>query len=106
MNYLQENIVSFYKALAHPTRLRILNIVKEHDEICVCEINDDLELQQSNVSQHLKILKSSGILTTRRDGLKIMYSISNREILTALNTVNLIVSKQLEEQLQAITKGE
>lgn len=106
MSYLQENIVSFYKALAHPTRLRILNIVKEHEEICVCNINDDLELQQSNVSQHLKVLKNSGILTTRRDGLKIMYSLTNREIITTLNTVNDIVAKQLEEQLQSITKGE
>lgn len=106
MSYLQENVVSFYKALAHPTRLKILNIVKEHDEICVCNINDDLELEQSNVSQHLKILKNSGILTTRREGLKIMYSLTNREIVTTLNTVNNIVARQLEEQLQAITKGE
>lgn len=106
MSYLEDNITSFYKAMAHPTRLRILNIVKEHDEICVCNINDDLELEQSNVSQHLKVLKNSGLLTSRKEGLKVMYSLTDRNIITVMNTVNKIISSQLEKQLQAMNTGE
>jgi len=106
MNYLQDNIVSFYKALAHPTRLKILDVIKEHDEICVCNINDDLDLEQSNLSQHLKVLRNSGILTTRRDGSKIMYSLTNKDIITALNTISDIVTTQLEDQFHSIKKGD
>lgn len=88
---------SLLKALAHKTRIQILERLKSEEELCVCHIYEDLELEQSNVSQHLKILKDKGILTSRKDGLKVMYSVRYKEIYTILDLVKDILSKQLEE---------
>lgn len=85
------------KALAHPTRIQILERLKSEENLCVCHIYEDLELEQSNVSQHLKILKDKGILNSRKDGLQVLYSVRYREIYKILDLVKDILSKQLKE---------
>ena len=88
---------SFLKALAHPTRLKILEQLKNEDELCVCHIYEDLDLEQSNVSQHLKVLRDQGILISRKDGLKVMYSIRHREVLDIIDLVKHALHNQLKE---------
>ncbi|ABR47437.1 regulatory protein, ArsR [Alkaliphilus metalliredigens QYMF] len=91
---------SLLKSLAHPTRLEILEILKNQDgELCVCDIYEKLELEQSNVSQHLKVLKDQGILTSRKEGLMVFYKVSHLEIYVILEKVKLILQKQLQESL-------
>ncbi|RQD78047.1 MAG: ArsR family transcriptional regulator, partial [Candidatus Syntrophonatronum acetioxidans] len=51
----------YFKALSHPTRIKILELLRE-GELCVCDILEELKLEQSNVSQHLAILRKQGIL--------------------------------------------
>lgn len=63
----------FMKALAHPTRLQILELLRS-GERCVCEIFPALEMEQSSVSRHLAVLRREGILQSRKDGLKVIYS--------------------------------
>jgi len=89
---------SFLKALAHPTRLKILDRLKDEVELCVCHIYEDLELEQSNVSQHLKILKDQGILISRKDGLKVMYSVRHKEVFDILDLVKKSLQNQLKEE--------
>jgi ArsR family transcriptional regulator len=61
------------KALAHPARLSIIEILAEHNE-CICgEIVDDLPLAQSTVSQHLKALKEVGLVQGTVDGPRTCY---------------------------------
>ncbi len=62
----------FMKALAHPTRLQILEILRSGEK-CVCEIVPELGLEQPNVSRHLSVLKREGILQSRKDGLRVIY---------------------------------
>ncbi|MCT4606592.1 MAG: metalloregulator ArsR/SmtB family transcription factor [Marinisporobacter sp.] len=88
---------SMLKALAHKTRIQILERLKSEEELCVCHIYEELELEQSNVSQHLKVLKDKGILTSRKDGLKVMYRVRYKEIYRILDLVKDILAKQLEE---------
>lgn len=88
---------SFLKALAHPTRLKILEQLKNEDELCVCHIYEDLDLEQSNVSQHLKVLRDQGILISRKDGLKVMYRIRHREVLDIIDLVKHALHNQLKE---------
>jgi len=83
----------FFKALAHPSRLRILERIA-NDEVCVCEIIQDLGLEQSNVSQHLAILRKQHIITSTKVGLKVMYRIKYPEILEIINLVKEILAKQ------------
>ncbi|PAB58222.1 ArsR/SmtB family transcription factor [Anaeromicrobium sediminis] len=98
MNNLYYDLsASFMKALAHPTRVKIIERLKGEDELCVCHIYEDLELEQSNVSQHLKILKDKGILESRKDGLKVMYKVKYKETIEILNLVKNILATELKE---------
>lgn len=63
-----ERLAAQLKAMAHPARLRILDVLAQRGE-CICgEIVDLLPLAQSTVSQHLKILKDAGLVTGTIDG--------------------------------------
>lgn len=88
---------SFLKALAHPTRLKIIDRLKDENELCVCHIYEDLDLEQSNVSQHLKVLKDKGILTSRKNGLKVMYSVKHKEVFEIIHLVKKALYNQLME---------
>ena len=58
------------KALADPTRLRLLSLIAAHEdgEACVCELTEPLHLSQPTISHHLKILREAGLVTSRRRG--------------------------------------
>jgi ArsR family transcriptional regulator len=63
------------RALAHPLRLRILAFIDRHGTINVNKIYGALKIEQSITSQHLRILRTAGILHSERDGKFIHYSI-------------------------------
>ncbi|MDR1425283.1 MAG: metalloregulator ArsR/SmtB family transcription factor [Azoarcus sp.] len=64
------------KAIAHPLRLRILCMLGD-SEICVRNIVDAVGTTQSNISQHLAILREKGVLSTRKDANRVFYRISD-----------------------------
>lgn len=72
------------KALADPTRLKILHLLK-HGELCVCEIITAMEKPQPTISHHLNILKRAGFLKWRKEGVWIHYSLSNPKITDILD---------------------
>ena len=74
----------YLKALAHPTRIRILELLDEEGH-CVTNIGEKLELKQSNISQHLGILRSRGILSLRREGGHSIYCIRDPRALKILH---------------------
>lgn len=84
------------KALAHPTRLRILELLRE-GERCVCEIIPELELEQSNISQHLAILRERGIVEYRKEGISIFYRVKDKRIFEILDLIDELFLKQLDE---------
>ena len=65
-----------FKALSEESRLRILSILFQM-ELCVCDIEDVLQLTQSNVSRHLTILKNAGIIKSYKNAQWIYYSIND-----------------------------
>jgi ArsR family transcriptional regulator len=73
------NYIEIFKALADPTRLKILECIK-NEEKCICEIIPYTGKSQPNVSIHLKVLKQAGLVNERKDGTKIMLSISDKHI--------------------------
>jgi len=72
------------KALADPTRIKILHLLK-YGELCVCEIIGALEKPQPTISHHLNILKKAGFLKWRKEGVWIHYSLSTPNIIDNLN---------------------
>ena len=73
------SIARYAKALSHPARVAILNLLLRKRS-CVCgDIVDDLPLSQSTVSQHLKELKEAGLIKGETEGASICYCIDERE---------------------------
>ena len=70
-----KDISSIFKSLDDETRLRIMALLLEEDELCVCYLVAVLQLPQSTVSRHLSLLKNTGWLKDRREGVWIYYSI-------------------------------
>jgi ArsR family transcriptional regulator len=76
----------YLKALAHPTRIRILELLNQEGR-CVSNIGEKLDLKQSNISQHLGILRSRGILSLRREGGHSIYCIKDTRALKILSMI-------------------
>lgn len=68
------------KAMSHPLRLKILCVVAEQ-EICVQDIVEAVGTSQSNISQHLAILREKGVLQTRKDANRVFYSVADARTL-------------------------
>ena len=98
-NQLVSNI---FKALAHPTRLQIVKLLKEKP-LCVCEILPQLDSEQSNTSQHLSVLKNQGIVESRKDGLMVIYRIKDPEVFQMINIAEEIILRQIEETKISLT---
>lgn len=68
------------KAISHPLRLKILCVVGD-EEVCVQDIVDAVGTSQSNISQHLAILRDKGVLTTRKDANRVYYRVADQRTL-------------------------
>jgi ArsR family transcriptional regulator len=65
------------RALAHPTRLRILEILAADGECCVCHLVTMLGQRQPRVSQQLRVLRDSGLVADRQDGPMVYYRVAD-----------------------------
>jgi len=73
------NEVNVFKALADPTRLKVLECVKDGEK-CICKIIPFTGKSQPNVSQHLKILRTAGLIEERREGTYLFIKVSTKQI--------------------------
>jgi ArsR family transcriptional regulator, arsenate/arsenite/antimonite-responsive transcriptional repressor len=73
---IDERAVTALRALAHPVRLGIMQELAEHPETCACDFTEVFAVAQPTVSAHLKTLREAGLVTTRRRGTQICYSIA------------------------------
>ena len=69
-------LAALFKTLSEPVRLRIIYLLLEKGEVCVCELVDTLQLSQSVVSRHLAYLRNNSLVSTRREGVWIHYQIN------------------------------
>lgn len=74
-----KDLTKIFKALSDETRLKILKIL-ENGEVCVCEIVSVLNMVQPKVSFHLSILKDAGLVKSRREGNRILYSLDHSNL--------------------------
>jgi ArsR family transcriptional regulator len=76
---MQESLRRFkagvFQALAHQTRIAIIELLRDEREVPVSRINERLGLEQANVSQHLAVLRSKHLVNTRKDGNQVLYSL-------------------------------
>ena len=74
---LVRELIAIARALSDPTRIRVMAALR-NGELCVCELVDALDISQSSLSSHLQICRQVGVLTTRKEGRWIYYSLSAR----------------------------
>lgn len=87
---LEELQAKIFKALGHPIRLKIVKKLMEED-MCACKFINDIDFSQSNLSQHLKILKEAGVVSSEKIGMNVIYSLANREIAEIISKSELII---------------
>ena len=85
------------KTLANPIRLAILHNLRDGEK-SVNEITEILGISQSNLSQHLAIMRQKSILKTRKKGTNIFYSVTNPKINQACDTVREVLIDQLKQK--------
>lgn len=71
-------IAQLYKALSEETRLEILALLFRHGDLCVCDVEEVLEISQSKASRHMRYLLAAGLVQDRRDGLWVHYRLAER----------------------------
>ncbi len=84
------------KAMAHPTRIRILNALRD-DEQCVCHLTALLKQRQAYVSQQLMFLRQAGLIQDRKEGLRVYYRIQDPRLLEVLDLVSAMASENHPE---------
>jgi ArsR family transcriptional regulator len=85
------------KVLAQPTRLKILESLR-YGEKCICDICPLINGEQSNVSRHISLMQKSHLVTTRKEGVKVMVNVKDSKIFEILDKVGAILKNQMKEQ--------
>jgi len=89
------------KAMAQPTRLKILECLREGEK-CICEIVPVINGEQSNISRHISLMQKSHLVNTRKDGVKVMVKVSDPKIFNILDQVSAILKSQMSEHRRLI----
>ncbi|MEL7645995.1 MAG: metalloregulator ArsR/SmtB family transcription factor [Anaerolineaceae bacterium] len=86
------------KALAHPTRLAILCLLREGPQ-CVCHIEAHLGLRQAYISQQLAVLRAAGLVDITREGWNIYYAVTNAAVFEVLDLAQAITGVPKEPDM-------
>jgi ArsR family transcriptional regulator len=96
-----KDIVAVFKALADPTRLRIMLLLRKR-ELCVCELMFILGMEQSRVSRHMRVLREAGLAEDVRDGRWIIYRVPA----AARTLLEGLLAGALKDRIEASAEAE
>ena len=96
---------SIFQALSHPTRIAILELLRDR-ELSARTIQEKLGLEQANLSQHLAILRSHQIVVNRKDGNQVFYSIRNPVLVQVLDIMRQYIQGSLADAVQMLGEVE
>ncbi|MFG1912506.1 ArsR/SmtB family transcription factor [Kribbella sp. NPDC048928] len=91
----------FFKTLGHPARIRVLELLSERD-MAVSELLPELGLEASNLSQQLAVLRRAGLVTTRREGSQVYYSLTSPRVAELLAVARGILTTVLSDQVELL----
>ena len=92
------------KVFSNSIRLEILNLLKG-EELSVTELIGKTGLSQSNISQHLSIMKAKDILLAERKGKNVYYTLSDKRIIVAFNIIKKVLIDRLQKDSAYVSKG-
>jgi ArsR family transcriptional regulator len=100
-------LTDVFNALAHPSRLEILDLLRD-GEACVCHIQAMLNHRQAYISQHLNVLRNVGLVSSRKDGLRVYYQINDPQLFEVIDGMKAYLKStgklQPEEQENNYTR--
>jgi DNA-binding transcriptional ArsR family regulator len=106
---MQESLRRFkadiFQALAHPTRIAILELLSE-GELCAGTLIERLGMEQANVSQHLAVLRAKQLVSNRKAGNQVFYSVRDPLIIEVLNLMRTYFHTHLREALGMLDEME
>lgn len=82
-----ENMAGMLRALAHPSRMGLVNLLQNNRELSVTELYTALGIEQAVASQHLSVLKQKGIVTYRREGKNSYYKLKHHQLMQVIRVI-------------------
>ncbi len=93
---LYEKQAEIAKSIAHPLRMAILDFLNNGDQ-CVCDIAEYVGSERSNISKHLAIMVNAGVLSYRKEGLKVIYSLKCKCVTDFFTCAMGVIKQQAKE---------
>ena len=93
----------FFKALAHPLRIAVLDALR-NGELGVNDLCAVLKVEQSTLSQQLAVLRNKNIVTGRKEGLNVYYSVNDKTVFKLLDVARQIFNNQLIDVQQMLSQ--
>ena len=93
---LFEKQAEIAKAVAHPLRIAVIDFLKDGEK-CVCDIAEHIESERSNVSRHLGVMVNAGVLSCRKEGLKVFYKLRTPCVVDFLGCATRVLKHQVKE---------
>jgi len=88
-------------AAGHPIRLAVIDFLKDGEQ-CVCDIAEFVGAKRSNVSRHLGVLLKAGVVSQRKDGLKMMYALRTPCVLNFMKCVEGVLRENAKEAVRVL----
>ncbi|OHU64829.1 ArsR/SmtB family transcription factor [Mycobacteroides chelonae] len=89
----------FFKTLGHPVRIRVLELLSERDQ-AVSEMLPEVGIEAANLSQQLAVLRRAGLVTARREGLSVLYTLTSPRVAELLATARKILTGVVADQAE------
>ncbi len=102
---LQRFKADYLKAMAHPVRIRVLEVLRQ-GEVAVAELQGQMGADVANISQHLAVLRNAGIVTARKTGLNVLYSVRDPEVFTILDALREVFSQRLDAMQSVLAEAD
>lgn len=99
---MQDFKAELFRALGHPTRIRILELLREQTTMTVSDLQQALEIGPATTSQHLAVLRSHALVVAHREGTSVRYEVRDRELYLLLDAARALFEKQLHAQTQLL----
>ena len=88
----------FFKTLSHPVRIRVLELLSEREQ-AVAELLPHVGIEPAHLSQQLAVLRRAGLVTTRREGSNVIYSLTSPQVADLLAVARGILANLLSDQV-------
>ena len=94
------------KALAHPDRLRVFDLLSSQGERCVCSIAELLEISQPMTSKHVAMLRDAGLLDSRKEGSLVFYRVSTPCLVEFFKCLDNSIAHTIKSKQGALDENE